>query len=220
LSGGSTPKRLYERLANEELRRLDWSKVHLFWGDERNVSADHVESNFGMVRGAWLDRAMAAQDPRCLPRFFPVSIAAESPEKIARDYSDLLQRELQATEHGGSIPRLDIVLLGLGDDCHTASLFPETAAVAESEEIFVANYVPKLGAYRYTMTFPLLNAARQIAFLVCGGAKQAALEVLWHGPKQGNLYPAQRIQPQDGDLLWFVDVAAVPEHRRGDYSVR
>ncbi|MFN6129742.1 MAG: 6-phosphogluconolactonase [Planctomycetota bacterium] len=220
LSGGGTPKNLYQHLASNGLQRIDWSKVQLFWGDERNVPPDHADSNFRMVREAWLDRALATENPGCIPNFFPVPVSIENPERTAKLYSDTLRHYLAADPSEGGFPRLDIVLLGLGDDSHTASLFPETQALLSKDEIFVCNYVPKLGTYRLTMTVPLLNAARQVAFLVCGASKQAAVEVVWHGPKQGNLYPAQRIQPQRGDLLWFMDLAAVPEHRRGDYAVR
>lgn len=220
LSGGTTPKRLYERIAESELDRLDWSKVLLFWGDERNVPAEHQESNFRMVRETWLDRANATCNPRCIPRFFPVPADPEHPERSARAYSETLREELKGAEQHGRTPRLDIVLLGLGDDSHTASLFPQTSALREESRIFVANFVPKLDSYRLTMTFPLLNAARQVAFLVCGESKQAAMEVVQHGPKQGDLYPAQRIQPEDGDLFWFVDLAAIPEPRRADYPLR
>ena len=220
LSGGGTPKNLYQYLASNASHRVDWSKVQLFWGDERNVPPEHADSNFRMVREAWLDRALATQDPRCIPLVFPVPVSPEHPEKTAKIYSQTLRNQLPTDPSDSGCPRLDIVLLGLGDDSHTASLFPDTQALAAKEEIFVSNYVPKLGAYRLTMTIPMLNAARHVAFLVCGASKQAAVEVVWHGPKQGDQYPAQRIQPQHGDLLWFMDLAAVPEHRRGDYAVR
>lgn len=220
LSGGTTPKRLYERLAETELHSLDWSRVRLFWGDERNVDAESSESNFRMVKEAWLDRAQAAADDRCVPRFFPVPISLSQPEKVARNYSDILRKELDANDDSNLVPSLDIVLLGLGDDGHTASLFPETPAIDCTDEIFVSNYVAKLGAYRLTMTFPILNAAKQVAFMVCGASKQAAVEVIWHGPRQSSLYPAQLIQPVAGDVLWFLDLAAVPEHRHGEFSLR
>lgn len=214
LSGGTTPKRLYTHLAETELHSLDWSKVRLFWGDERNVEADDPESNYRMVNEAWLDRARKVGETRCVPNFFPVPVSTAHPEKAARIYSETIRRELNAGVASGPVPVLDIVLLGLGDDCHTASLFPETSALAASlDEIFVSNFVPKLDAYRLTMTLPLLNSAKQVAFLVCGAGKKAAVDVVWHGPRQGELYPAQLIQPGRGNLLWFLDSAAVPEHR-------
>jgi 6-phosphogluconolactonase len=108
-------------------------------------------------------------------------------------------------------PSLDIVLLGLGDDAHTASLFPETEALEETKRLFVANYVPKFAAYRLTLTAPMINAAKNVAFLVCGLSKRPAMEVVLHGPRHPNEYPAQLIEPKHGRLLWFVDAAASPE---------
>ncbi|MCU0709429.1 MAG: 6-phosphogluconolactonase [Pirellula sp.] len=218
LSGGSTPKRLYELIAANELHCLDWSRVMLFWGDERNVPADHSDSNYRMVREAWLDRALASRESRCIPRFFPVPVQPSTPERSAREYSEMIREALSTDRANETIPRIDMVLLGLGDDSHTASLFPETLALQEEDEIFVANFVPKFDAYRLTMTVPMINAARQVAFLVCGSSKQAAIDVVWHGPRQGTLYPAQLIQPQQGELFWFLDTAALPEHRKSDYQ--
>lgn len=220
LSGGSTPKRLYELIAEHHLQRVDWSKVVLFWGDERNVPHNDPDSNYRMVREAWLDRAESSGKPQSIPAYFPVPIYPATPERSAREYSDTIRRILTTEQKEKSQPRLDIVLLGLGDDSHTASLFPETLALNVADEIFVSNFVPKLGVYRLTLTIPAINAARSVAFLVCGTSKQAAVEVVWHGPRQGNLYPAQWIQPNEGDLYWFLDLAAVPEDRRSDYSVR
>ncbi len=220
LSGGTTPKRLYERIAEHKLSSVDWSRVMLVWGDERNVSPEDSESNFRMVKETWLDRAIATREPGWIPLYFSVPVNPVSPEKSAKEYGEVLRRVLKSDGSRGSIPLLDIVLLGLGDDAHTASLFPETQALHEKEEIFVANYVPKLGVYRLTMTYPIINAASRIAFMVCGASKQAAVEVVWHGPRQDSLYPAQRIQPIQGDLLWFLDLAAVPENRRADFSLR
>lgn len=220
LSGGTTPKRLYERIAEHKLSSVDWSRVILVWGDERNVSLEDAESNFRMVKEAWLARAIATCEPGRIPLYFSVPVNPAIPEKSAKEYCEVLRRVLKPDGRRGSIPLLDIALLGLGDDAHTASLFPETQALQEKEEIFVANYVPNLGVYRLTMTYPILNAASRIAFMVCGGSKQAAVEVVWHGPKQEALYPAQRIQPTQGELLWFLDLAAVPESRRADFLLR
>jgi 6-phosphogluconolactonase len=218
LSGGSTPKRLYEMIAENELHCVDWSRVQLFWGDERNVPSDHPDSNYRMVQQAWLDRALATQESRCIPQAFPIKIHPSTPERSAKEYSRIVRHALGVPDTQKSPPCIDIVLLGLGDDAHTASLFPETQALAIDDDLFVANFVPKLGAHRITMTYPLINAARNVAFLVCGSSKQVALDVVWHGPRQGNLYPAQRVQPDPGELLWFLDISALPEHRRPDYQ--
>jgi 6-phosphogluconolactonase len=217
---------LYEWIAENELHCVDWSKVILIWGDERMVSHDSPESNYRMVRQAWLDPALQTKEPRCSPQVYPVPIYANAPERSAREYCKTLEKVLtssnsslnETSDPATKIPRIDLVLLGLGDDSHTASLFPETQALAATDELFVANFIPKFGSYRLTMTVPLINAARSVAFLVCGASKQAAVDVVWHGPRQGDQYPAQSIQPEPGELLWFLDTAAVPEHRRADYQ--
>ena len=211
LSGGSTPK----------------------WGDERNVSQDHEDSNYGMVKRAWLERAEATRQPRAIPQVYPVPVQTNAPDRTAHEYSETIRKVLgENNDIAGSsssastlsirdrmaksdLPKIDIVLLGLGDDAHTASLFPETQALQESENLFVANFVPKFEAYRLTMTLPLINAADKVAFLVCGPSKRAAIDVVWHGPRQVEKYPAQGIHPANGELLWFLDVAAMPERRQG-----
>lgn len=222
LSGGSTPKRLYERIAERELDRVDWSKVILLWGDERNVPPDHEESNYRMVRQAWLDRAAATHRPSSLPQVYPVPVPSNAPDHAAFEYSQTLHRLLSppsppsdtaadsVPRSSGAVPSIDIVLLGLGDDAHTASIFPDTNATQPSDAWFVANYVPKLATYRLTMTAGLINAAHHVAFIACGESKQPAIELVWHGPRLPNLYPAQLIQPTHGQLFWFLDAAAQP----------
>lgn len=203
LSGGSTPKRLYELIAERHLKSLDWSRVHLLWGDERNVSHTSEESNYLMVRKAWLDQAEATKNAHSIPQFYPVPIQTTAPDNAALTYGETIRQVL------GDSPSIDIVLLGLGDDAHTASLFPETTALS-SLDGFVANFVPKFDAFRMTMTAGLINRARIIAFLVCGASKAPALEVVWHGPQEPVKFPAQLIHPTDGELWWFTDTAAVP----------
>lgn len=210
LSGGSTPKRLYQLIVESSLDSLDWSKVILLWGDERNVPHNHVDSNYRMVREAWLDR-VDPQHPNHVPRAYPVQISINSPQRAAAEYELTLRRVLQADgEHNQDTPSIDIVLLGLGDDAHTASLFPETEALDETTRLFVANYVPKFAAYRLTMTAPLINEARNVAFLVCGASKKPAMEVVLHGPRHPSEYPAQLVEPKHGRSLWFIDAAASP----------
>lgn len=207
LSGGSTPRRLYEQIARESLDALDWSKVYLLWGDERNVSHEHPDSNFLMVKNAWLDPALATGSKERIPNFYPVPVEPHDPEKSAYAYGETIRSVL------GSSPSIDIVLLGLGDDAHTASLFPETLAL-ESLDGFVANYVPKFESFRLTMTASLINRAKRVAFLVCGESKSPALDVVWHGPKDPMLYPAQLISPTEGELWWFLDTPALPARDR------
>lgn len=211
LSGGSTPKRLYQLLAESALEELDWSKVTLIWGDERNVPHDHVDSNYKMVREAWLDR-IDPRHSRQLPHAFPVQISVNSPDRAAAEYELQIRRAIDPKgEYTNDFPPIDIILLGLGDDAHTASLFPETDALEETSRLFVANYVPKFAAYRLTLTAPMINSARNVAFLVCGISKRPALEVVLHGPRYPSEYPAQLVEPKHGRLLWFLDSAANPD---------
>ncbi len=211
LSGGSTPKRLYQLIAETSLDDLDWSKVKLIWGDERNVPHDHVDSNYRMVREAWLDRI----DPsvsRYVPQAIPVQVSINSPDRAASEYELQIRRSLDPkNEYANDFPPIDIVLLGLGDDAHTASLFPETEALEATSRLFVANFVPKFAAYRLTLTAPMINSARNVAFLVCGISKRPAMEVVLHGPRYPSEYPAQLIEPKHGRMIWFLDTAANPD---------
>lgn len=202
-SGGSTPKRLYELLAQLPDHTLDWSKIHLIWGDERNVPLDHVDSNFRMVRTALLGPL-----GRSGPNVYPVPIDPENPEESARYYESTL-RSLFGHRLLGDFPRIDIALLGVGDDAHTASLFPNSLGLMEKEKWVVSHWVQKLSSYRITLTSPVFNAAANIAFLVCGASKRHALQQIWHEAFEPLQYPTQLIQPTDGDVWWIADQAAV-----------
>jgi 6-phosphogluconolactonase len=207
LSGGSTPKRLYGLLASEGepyRARVPWGSTHLFFGDERHVPPDHAESNYRMVREALLTRAPVP--PENVHR-----VVAENPDAgaAAAEY----ERELCDFFHmrEGREPRFDLILLGLGEDGHTASLFPGTAALAEAGRLFVANWVEKLGAYRLTMTLPLINRARAVVFLVSGGEKAEVLRAVLDteaGERDRPPYPAKLVRPTRGELLWLADEAA------------
>lgn len=200
LSGGSTPRALYELLT--ETDEIDWLKVHIFWGDERCVPPDHADSNYRMAREALLDHVP-------LPHANIHRIRAEQdPEQAAESYEDELRHYL------GPDGRFDLVLLGMGDDGHTASLFPETAALDETERLVLANNVPQLETWRITLTAPLINRARNVAFLVAGENKAAPLREVLHGPRQPHRYPAQMIAPENGRLVWFVDQAAAANLER------
>ncbi len=213
LSGGSTPKRLYQLIAENETKSLDWSRVTLIMGDERNVPHDHVDSNYRMIREAWLDRLDPVALPKSVPQVLPVVIIVNAPERAAAEYEKTIRETLlrDTGDEDAEIPAIDIVLLGLGDDAHTASLFPETEALNESHRLFVANFVPKFSAYRLTLTAPMINASRNIAFLVCGPSKRPAVDVVLHGPRHPDEYPAQLIEPKLGRLWWFLDTAAASE---------
>ncbi|MDE0867246.1 MAG: 6-phosphogluconolactonase [Rubripirellula sp.] len=182
LSGGSTPKRIYEMIAE---RDLCWDRIHWFWGDERNVPLDHSDSNARMVHEALLDRV---DIPITNIHEVPVNVTA--PAEAARQY------ELTLREHFGDVgfPTWDLALMGMGDDAHTASLFPETAALREQKRWFVENWVGKFDGYRYTLTAPAINSARQIWFMVAGAGKREALATVISGQKNAQLYPSQLIQ--------------------------
>ena len=203
LSGGSTPRALFERLASPAWAlRIDWARAHVFWGDERCVPPDHAESNYRMAREALLDRVP-------LPPEHSHRIAGElPPAEAARRYEAELRAFFAGGEPATPQPRFDLLLLGMGDDGHTASLFPGTAALHETARWAVENYVPRLDSWRITLTVPAINAAAHVLFLVSGAAKAETLRAVLHGPRQPEVYPAQFIQPQAGRLLWLVDRAA------------
>ena len=200
LSGGSTPRLLFELLATDEFSaRLDWAKIHLFWGDERTVPPDHANSNYRMTRETLLDHITLpeANIHRIRGEIDPVQAAAEY-EQVLRVFFG------QATK----LPRFDLLLLGMGDDGHTASLFPGTDALYEKTRWVRANYVQKLEDWRITLTAPAINAAAQVWFLVAGEGKAQTLRAVLKGPYLPMIYPAQLIQPENGELIWWVDEAA------------
>jgi 6-phosphogluconolactonase len=199
LAGGSTPRALYRLLASDPYReRLPWRAMHFFWGDERHVPPDHPESNFRMAREAMLDAVPVP--PENVHR-----IAAEEPD--APRAALLYEAELRSFFALAPMrwPRFDLVLLGLGKDGHTASLFPGSAAVGERERLVVAAWVAAQQAFRITLTPPVLNHARRALFLVSGAEKAAALRAVLEGARQPDRYPAQVVE---GNRLWMVDRAA------------
>ncbi|PYS50076.1 MAG: 6-phosphogluconolactonase [Acidobacteria bacterium] len=199
LSGGSTPKRAYELLAGEDYRdELDWSKVHIFFGDERCVPPDDAESNYRMANEAMLSRLPIPA--RNIHRVQGVGDASAN----ARLYED----ELRTFFNDAAWPRFDLVLLGMGEDGHTASLFPGSSALNELEAWVAANWIEKFNAFRITLTLPAINHAAHIAFLVTGENKADRLaEVLSHESSSEQL-PSQLIKPVSGSLEWLIDKAA------------
>lgn len=206
LSGGSTPEKLYTLLAINARASLPWDKVFFFWGDERHVPPDHSDSNYRMA-----EQAMLAKIPVAPGNVF--RIPAENPDAAAaaEGYEQTLRKffALQ-TER---LPQFDLILLGMGPDGHTASLFPQTPALRETSRLVVANWVEKLNASRITFTLPVLNAARRVMFLVSGTDKAPALRAVLEGDAPGEQYPAKLVRPQAGKLIWFVDRAASSELR-------
>ena len=198
LAGGSTPRGVYLQLAAEGQRnRLPWERIHLFFGDERCVPPDHPESNYCMANESLLSRVPIppANVHRLLGEEDPARAAAVAEAEL---------REIM----GGGLPKLDLVLLGLGPDGHTASLFPGTEALNESVRLVTANWVPKFNTHRLTMTLPVLNNAAEVIFLATGVEKAKVLaEVLRPSPNGPN-HPARLVQPTHGRLLWLVDEAA------------
>ena len=202
LSGGSTPRALYELLAKPPFHEtIDWPRVHLFWGDERFVPADHPDSNYRMAR-----EALIGNVPIPTENVHPVPTEGSDPEASAAQYEEALRRFFSPPQ--GQVPRFDLVLLGLGTDGHTASLFPGSPALDESHRLVVAAYIQKLDAWRLTFTPPILRGARHVIFLVCGPHKAAALQEVLEGPYDPQRLPAQLVLPQEGDVTWLVDEAA------------
>lgn len=204
LAGGSTPRAMYALLADprQEWRsRIPWEAVHFFWGDERHVPPDHPDSNYRMARETLLERVPIP--PRNVHR-----IAAEDPdaEAAAGRYEREL-REFFALALGAP-PSFDLVLLGLGADGHTASLFPGSEALSEERRLVVAPWIGSLGARRITLTPRALGGAAAVVFLVCGASKAAALRDALEGELRPGLLPAQRIRPRTGEPLWLVDAEA------------
>lgn len=198
LSGGSTPKALYTLLASPAFApRIDWTRVHVFWGDERCCPPDDPSSNYRMTRDALLERVAipTAQVHRIHGEDNPAAAAAA------------YERELHATFPAGAA-RFDLVLLGMGDNGHTASLFPGLSAVREGARWVVAEYVAEVSMWRVTLSPLALNAAAEILFLVAGAAKATMLSRVLEGPRVPDQLPAQAIVPVDGTITWLADVAA------------
>ena len=199
LAGGSTPKNGYATLAQEPWRsRVDWSRTDLFWGDERCVPPDHPDSNYRMAKEALADHV-----PVPAANVHRVPAEMSDPKAAADSYENTLHEFFDPTE--GSLPRFDLILLGLGEDGHTGSLFPGTSAITERHRLVVSVWVEKLETYRITVTLPLINAARTVAFLVSGSKKAEVLkQTLSETPSEQRL-PAQLVRPTNGRLVWIVD---------------
>lgn len=199
LSGGTTPRTLYELLADarEPFReRIAWDEIHFFFSDERHVPPDHPDSNYRMVNEAMLSRVpVPAENVHRIPG--ERSVAAEA----AKEYETTLRAFFR-----DRIPSFDLALLGLGDDGHTASLFPHSPALKETKRLVAAPWVEKLNAYRITLTLPVLNNGKSVVFLVTGASKAEILREVIKTKPNPDLFPAQAVQPEN--LLWLVDEAA------------
>jgi 6-phosphogluconolactonase len=199
LAGGSTPRKLYSLLSSNQYRSgIDWSKVSFFFGDERNVSADSPQSNYRMAKESLLEPLGIVAS-----RVHRWRTELDDPDAIANDYEDKVRRHFAREGRG-----FDLVLLGLGTDGHTASLFPHTRALHERERYAIANWVDKLGAYRLTETFPAINRAANVLFMVAGTEKAAAVAQVLEGEFRPDEFPAQLVIPENGSLYWLLDRAA------------
>lgn len=204
LSGGSTPRSMFTLIAANASSALPWERVFFFWSDERHVPPQDAESNFRMAQESLLSKLP-------IPPANIFRIPAENPDaSAAAEMYEQTLRKFFALQPG-EFPRFDLILLGMGPDGHTASLFPETAALQEKSRLVVANRVEKLGTDRITFTLPVLNAARCVAFLVSGTDKAAVLREVLEGSAPGEKYPSKLVHPNDGKLIWFVDRAAGSE---------
>lgn len=195
LSGGSTPKPLYEALAEQS---LPWEKIAIFWGDERYVSPDHPDSNQRMTRQALLDRIEIPER-----NIYPMPTGSNDPAQDAQKYETTLQEYFKIAP--GVFPAFDLILLGMGDDGHTASLFPHTEALNVSDRLITVGQ--KDGQPRLTFTAPLINHGRCVIFLVAGANKQNALAHVFAPEDDAMTYPSRLIQPA-GELWWLLDHSA------------
>jgi 6-phosphogluconolactonase len=206
LSGGTTPRKLYGLLGSEPYRsQIDWTLVHIFWSDERCVPPDSEESNYHMAHEVLLSKiSIPAVQVHRMPADMPDRNAA------SREYENEMRRVFGTD----GIPNFDLIQLGMGPEGHTASLFPHQAALHEQLRLVVPVSVPKPPPDRLTFTPPLLNAARNVLFLVAGSDKADALHAVLEGPYNPDEYPAQIVRPSDGEVTWMVDTAAVKNLHR------
>jgi 6-phosphogluconolactonase len=206
LSGGNTPNALYRLLATPEYAlQVDWSHVYLWWSDERYLPIDSPDNNYHMAREALIRQiSIPAENVHRVPVELPPLDAA------ARYESEIAQ--IVGASSNASLPAFDLILLGLGDDGHTASCFPGTVHHIPPDRLVVAHFVPQVNMWRITFTPRLINAAQHVMFLVSGKSKTAILERVLHGPHQPDLLPEQLIAPVHGELTWMVDRDAADGH--------
>lgn len=201
LAGGSTPRELYTRLTEVKMgNSVAWDKVHLYFGDERCVPQDHAESNFRMAKETLFSR-VGIPESQVHPMFLPSLSPDENASKYAQLISDCLPKNMNDD------PVFDLVLLGMGEDGHTASLFPETEILNEQKKPVAAQFVEKLGVWRVSLTYLTLNAARHVILLVVGENKASILSEISALSSNEVRYPVQGVNPQ-GDLQWFLDKSA------------
>lgn len=200
LAGGGTPKGIYELMATEPYRQqLPWSSIHIYFGDERCVPADHPDSNYRMAKQALLDKVPLPEG-----NIHPIKIDLNNIPNSAERYEAELKETVPVKE---GVPVFDLVLLGIGDDGHTASLFPGTDIVEETGKWVAAVYVQKFNAWRISLTYPVINAAANVFVIAAGSGKQHILKQVLASEPIGEPYPIQRVRPS-GELVWYIDSAA------------
>jgi 6-phosphogluconolactonase len=199
LSGGNTPRAVYSLLAEKYANSVSWEQVFVFFGDERHVPPDHPDSNFRMANESLLSRVpIPAKNIHRIQAELAAPMAADQYQATLREFFSLQESQL---------PQFDLVMLGMGEDGHTASLFPGTAALEETSRTVVANHVEKLQTDRVTLTFPVLNSARKVLIIIAGENKAPIVRDIVNSPEK-YLYPIQRVRPQSGRLLWLVEQQA------------
>ncbi len=206
LSGGTTPRSLYSLLATAEYNeQIFWPQVHLFWGDERCVPPDHADSNYRMVRESLLSNIQ-------IPGANVHRMAGEKEPQIgAAEYEEKLKEFFQLAP--GVFPRFDLIFLGMGEEGHTASLFPGSDALKEMRRLVVATYVEKLSAHRLTLTLPVLNHGAAVLFLITGAGKAAVVREILKDGSDPSRFPAAQVRPVDGKLVWLITEDAAPKCR-------
>jgi 6-phosphogluconolactonase len=204
LAGGSTPRKLYTLLgSNPEFRSFPWKQTQIFFGDERHVPPTHIDSNYLMANSTLLASGLVPP-----PNVHRIRAEMPDPNVAALDYDVEMHTLFPQEDRLDGFPRFDVVLLGMGPDGHTASLFPGTKGLEEKERWVIANWVEKFNSARITFTFPVLNAARAVMLLVAGADKTDMIREVMVINQKKPVYPVQFVQPVDGDKIWMLDQAA------------
>lgn len=199
LSGGSTPGEVYSLLSQEPYRSsIDWKHVHLWWGDERCVAPEHPESNYRKANELLIRYLDIQKD----------QIHRIPAELAPADAANLYQQEMQMCFSGSAFPKFDLILLGIGEDGHTASLFPGTKALLENKRWAVENYVEKMHIWRITLTYPAINAASKVVVLVSGTSKAKIIQRIFDHSARSKKYPIQSVNPSQGKMQWLCDESA------------
>lgn len=202
LSGGSTPRILHQTLASSQFAsQIDWQATHIYFGDERSVTQDHPDSNYRMARETLLSKIDIPQS-----NIHPMPIDIGNIQATAEHYAEVLRLNLP-NDNQNNIPQFDLVLLGIGDDGHTASLFPGTTILDEKDKTVAAVFVEKMDTWRVSLTYPIINQARHVAIMVAGSGKAKIIAEILGENTGDSLYPVQRVNPI-GQLDWYLDKAA------------